>query len=247
MTTARTPPRNVMTPMGDAMLSPTALRRSGTLTRPHGPRALGSRSPAASPCGLSKSTSAISRPPSRAADENDPFTASRSETRKRSYDENLEHSSSSSKRPVPDSKSRPIADLTTPTSRTASQPRQGHADPLDVSNDVGRGALVLPADTHIEAVPTASRQANSTTTARTGSLPRSPHTRSLFQQSRQLPTAPSSDTKQAGQSVSRVHRKPVPTRFAEPIDVFDTVRRVLLARLSSDDLCRSPPMNWRCS
>lgn len=121
--------------MGDAMLSPTALRRSGTLTRPQGPRALGSRSPAASPCGLSKSMSAISRPPSRAADENDPFTASRSGTRKRSYDENLEHSSSSSKRPVPDSKSRPIADLTTPTSRTASQPRQGHADPLDVSND----------------------------------------------------------------------------------------------------------------
>ena len=194
-TTARTPPRDCLSP----------LQRNGTLSRPHGPRQLGSKSPILSPRVLPAGPSR-SRTPSD--DEDNPFIQNlRSSTGRKRYheDEGGDDSSISSKRAL-----RATAALQNDSARASPKPRG--SDPksrgkVTDRREQGKNAAVARSAAHKD---------YSTDLQRTGSLPRSPHTRSLYQQSRPagseaatpITQLPSSAVK--GPASSRLPRKPAP-------------------------------------
>ena len=195
--TARTPPRDCLSP----------LQRSGTLSRPHGPRQLGSKSPILSPRPLPPGPSRT--PSDDDNDEDNPLVQNglRSSTgRKRFYDdEGADDSSTSSKRAL-----RAVAAGQYDSPRMSAKPRGSDPKSRGKATDrkeQGRSAAVARS---------AAGKDYTTDLQRTGSLPRSPHTRSLYQQSRPTgvedttPTRlPSSAVK--GPSSTRIPRKPAPT------------------------------------
>lgn len=264
------------------LLSPRTLQRSGTLSRPFGPRQLGSPSPQGprpAPLVFASSTSSQKqRNPDSSrqespADENDPFLAqdsslSLSQSKKRTYSDETDSDSTASKRQVKDfleqiDSSRTLQRTSTPEA-VPSQPQpiaeaRSSVRREEVRREAGskRGAcawhrpvaetaeqLLPPSPSPLLLLwqsrtrPKSVRDLAHKELQRVGSLPRSPKTRSLYQQGRPLTSSASlsSLAGTSGATPSRFHRKPAPPVIengAEEPSRSDTEMQVDLVRRQS--------------
>lgn len=158
------------------------------MSKPFGPRQLGLKSPANSPRVLYPSAAPPGPTRTPSSGDEDPFlsreaTHALSSSKKRNYEDEPDDSSVSSKRKLREMFEATVSGAAHPsTPERSGSPDKARAPSKSVTRDVAGKELT-----------------------RVASLPRSPHTRNIFAQSRGLPASSSSA------SISKIPRKPVPT------------------------------------